>query len=421
MNFFVLGRLELCQQYSMTFAHLLWVQTLSTSTAELGWSGWIGVAFALWLIWRWLVRPAFVDSDIFRYKPTPTAQQQAMVVVVTGCDTGFGRNIALRMHALGATVFAGCLNPDSFALLRADAAKQCAAGSVEEKSAQRMRPVLLDVTQDAHVEAVLQAVRETGLVVRALVNNAGISAFGWAELLPVRSYQANLDVNVLGTVRMTKAFLPLLRASRGRIVNMGSVGARMPSAFGSAYLLTKAAMVSYSECVRQEVHRFGVRVCCVEPGFFATNLLQAASTQGKLALQTNNDPIRSSSSRSSSRNAKSSGNANTKTAAAAGVVEQSSSRGQGREQFEAAATEHVHAVYPEYAKKMSETAQLIRTVEWLNGGPRGVDAVTDCVVDAVCNRFPLTQYTVGYDARLTRHVLRFLPAWLIDFAQTHGL
>ena len=55
----------------------------------------------------------------------------------------------------------------------------------------------------------------------------------------------------------------------------------MPSAFGSAYLATKAAMVSYSECIRQEVYRFGVRVCVVEPGFFATELLANGSANGE--------------------------------------------------------------------------------------------------------------------------------------------
>ena len=54
---------------------------------------------------------------------------------------------------------------------------------------------------------------------------------------------------------------------------IGSIGGHAPSAFGSAYLSTKAAMISFSACLRQEVHRFGVRVAIVEPGFFRTDLL----------------------------------------------------------------------------------------------------------------------------------------------------
>ena len=83
------------------------------------------------------------------------------------------------------------------------------------------------------------------------------SAFGWAEMLPLWRYQRNMEVNFFGTVRLTQAFLPMIRASKGRVVNIGSIGARMPSSFGSAYLSTKSAMVSYSECVRQEVKRMG--------------------------------------------------------------------------------------------------------------------------------------------------------------------
>ena len=68
----------------------------------------------------------------------------------------------------------------------------------------------------------------------------GISAFGWAEMIPVERYKMNMEVNYFGVVRVSKAFLPLLRASKGRLVNMGSIGGRMASAFGSAYLSTKA-------------------------------------------------------------------------------------------------------------------------------------------------------------------------------------
>ena len=61
---------------------------------------------------------------------------------------------------------------------------------------------------------------------------------------------------------------------------MGSIGGHAPSAFGSAYLSTKAAMMSFSQCLRQEVHRFGVRVSLVEPGFFRTELLKRGASNG---------------------------------------------------------------------------------------------------------------------------------------------
>ena len=141
----------------------------------------------------------------------------------------------------------------------------------------------------------------------------------------------------------------------------------MPSAFGSAYLSTKAAMTSYSECVRQEVHRFGVRVCLVEPGFFATELLANGSSAGADVSH---------------------------------------------------ATDEIEKAYPSYQKKMDDTTKPIQILETMNGGKGGLNSVTDCCVDAICNRFPLSRYVIGYDAKLINHVLVYAPAWIVDWAQT---
>jgi len=311
----------------------------------------------------WLLQVVlfFVVAWIFFRLVRPFCRSSSLaggIVVVTGCDYGFGRVIALRMHTLGATVFAGCLNRE--------AATKLTSAVTDDKA--RMRAVVLDVTKQGDVDAVCKAVVEAGLPVRAVINNAGISAFGWAEMLPMKRYEANTQVNYLGTVRVTQAFLPLLRASKGRLVNMGSIGARMPSAFGSAYLSTKAAMVSYSECVRQEVHRFGVTVSLVEPGFFATELLANGSSNGAA------DSL--------------------------------------------GATEEALAAYPSYAKKMEATAEPIRMLETLNGGAKGLDHVTDCCVDAVLSWFPLSRYVVGWDARVINHFLVYVPDWIVDNVQT---
>ena len=263
------------------------------------------------------------------------------------------------MHRRGATVFAGCLSKASAEQL---------VDAVPSGDKDRMRAVLLDVTKQEDVDRVQQEVARSGLPLLALINNAGVSAFGYAEMIPLGRYEFNMAVNFLGTVRVTKAFLAMLRASRGRLVNMGSIGARMPSAFGSAYLSTKAAMCSYSDCVRQELHRFGVSVCLVEPGFFQTELLANGSKAG--------------------------------AEASAGTPAE------------------VLASYPSYAAKMEKTTEPIRALERLNGGKGGLAYVTDCCVDAVCSRFPLPRYVVGWDAMLIDKVLVFLPAWVVDWAQT---
>ena len=158
-------------------------------------------------------------------------------VIITGASSGFGRAIALKLHALGAVVFAGCNRQSSVDELAAEFAGDT-----------RMLPIKLNVASEDDVAKAVETVSAAGLPLRSLINNAGISAFGWAEVLPVERHAQNVDVNYLGTVRMTRAFLPLLRATKGRLVNMGSIGARMPSAFGSSYLPAKAAMLSLRSC-----------------------------------------------------------------------------------------------------------------------------------------------------------------------------
>jgi len=179
-----------------------------------------------------------------------------------------------------------------------------------------------------------------------------------------------MEVNFFGTVRCTKAFLPLIRSSQGRIVNMGSIGAHSPSAFGSSYLSTKSAMVSYSQCVRQEVHRFGVRVSLVEPGFFRTELLSSGGANG-----------------------------------ATGAKDQGEEEKLGD--------------YPRYQDKMKATEKAIQASEFLNDVlSGGVPGVVDCVLDALCNPHPLSRYIVGVDAYILRFVVAYLPAWVVDWAQT---
>ena len=318
---------------------------------------------------------AYVTMRVLR-AILPRSDIGQTAVIVTGASSGFGRAIAERMHQLGCIVFAGCEDAAAVDALVADLKET----ALEDG---RFRPLKLDVTKESDVLDALKAVVDSKVPLRAVINNAGISAFGWAEVLPVERHARNVDVNYLGTVRMTRAFLPTLRASKGRIVNVGSIGARMPSAFGSSYLPAKAAMLSYSECVRQEVFRHGVRVSYIEPGFFETALRASASANG----------------------ASHSAAATTAPTDAAAAIE-----GRGDQRVLA---------YPGFEEHMKKTAEQIKAAEYLNGGAKGVGAVVDAVVDAVCSRIPLCRYTVGYDALLMRYVLCWLPDRLFDVIQTY--
>ncbi|KAF6117579.1 3-hydroxybutyrate dehydrogenase 1 [Phyllostomus discolor] len=107
-----------------------------------------------------------------------------------------------------------------------------------------------------------------------LVNNAGISTFGEVEFTSMETYKEVAEVNLWGTVRVTKSFLPLIRRAKGRIINISSMLGRMANPARSPYCITKFGMEAFSDCLRYEMHPLGVKVCVVEPGNFiaATSL-----------------------------------------------------------------------------------------------------------------------------------------------------
>ncbi|XP_055955307.1 D-beta-hydroxybutyrate dehydrogenase, mitochondrial-like isoform X2 [Patella vulgata] len=182
-------------------------------------------------------------------------------IFITGCDTGIGHELALTTNDQGFVVFAGCLDPDGNG-----------AEILRSRSSKRIHIVKLDVTNDEQVEDSLQYVKNTckenGLVLWALINNAGIATEGPIELLNISEYKRVGDINLYGTVRVTKAFIPLLRQSKGRIMNMSSERAIRFPAMSSVYCMSKAGVEAFSDSLRLEMSRFGVMVSIIEPGHF---------------------------------------------------------------------------------------------------------------------------------------------------------
>ncbi|KAB1283899.1 D-beta-hydroxybutyrate dehydrogenase; mitochondrial [Camelus dromedarius] len=142
----------------------------------------------------------------------------------------------------------------------------------------RLRTVQLNVCKSEEVDKVLEIIRsslkdpEKGLW--GLVNNAGISTFGEVEFTSMETYKEIAEVNLWGTVQVTKAFLPLIRRAKGRVVNISSVMGRMANTARSPYCITKFGVEAFSDCLRYEMHPLGVKVSVVEPGNFiaATSL-----------------------------------------------------------------------------------------------------------------------------------------------------
>ena len=180
-------------------------------------------------------------------------------IVVTGASTGIGAACAAELDRRGFRVFAG---------VRSEADGQRLAAT----SSSRLVPVRLDVTVEQEIAAaaarVAEAVGSEG--VAGLVNNAGIAVGGPLELLPIEKLRRQLEVNVIGQIAVTQAFLPLLRKSRGRIVNMSSVSGRIVWPYLGAYAASKFAMEALSDALRTELRNWAIHVALIEPGSIAT-------------------------------------------------------------------------------------------------------------------------------------------------------
>ncbi|XP_070609978.1 D-beta-hydroxybutyrate dehydrogenase, mitochondrial isoform X2 [Erythrolamprus reginae] len=185
-------------------------------------------------------------------------------VLITGCDSGFGFSLAKFLHGKGFIIYAGCLLKE-----------QGRGGSKEldDMKSDRMRTVQLNVCDSEEVARAVDYITsnlkdpETGGL-WGLVNNAGISTFGEVEFTSMDTYKEVAEVNLWGTIRTTKAFLPLIRRAKGRVVNISSMMGRMANPARSPYCITKFGVEAFSDCLRYEMRPHDVKVCIVEPGNF---------------------------------------------------------------------------------------------------------------------------------------------------------
>ncbi|KAL4239934.1 hypothetical protein ACF0H5_000730 [Mactra antiquata] len=200
---------------------------------------------------------------VFRFYKEKSAQvdPRNKAVFITGCDSGFGNQFARRLDEKGFTVFAGCLMPD-----------REGARLLKEESSDRLHVVHVDVTDEWLVRGAVKYVKENlgDNELWAIVNNAGIAIFTEIEWCSVVQFQRILDVNVIGVVRVTKAFLPLIRNSNGRIVNVASLAGRFTMPAFAAYSMSKRACIAFSDALRIEMKKFNVKVSTIEPSLYKT-------------------------------------------------------------------------------------------------------------------------------------------------------
>ncbi|GAX28911.1 17beta-estradiol 17-dehydrogenase / 3alpha(17beta)-hydroxysteroid dehydrogenase (NAD+) [Fistulifera solaris] len=201
-------------------------------------------------------------------------------VVITGCDTGFGRDVALRAAEAGYIVFAGCLKEESV--------------TERNQLSNNIKAFTMNVTNDEHVEKAAQMVSrwldETTTqqrILHALINMAGVGFCGNVDFMPLNLFQTSMDVNFFGTVRCCKAFLPIFKSQAtsntyndARILNIVSMAGLVPTSVGtSAYAASKYAVQGFSTAFRLEAMGFGIQVATINPSFHETNIVTGLSTQ----------------------------------------------------------------------------------------------------------------------------------------------
>ena len=198
--------------------------------------------------------------------------------LITGASSGIGEATAVRLRELGYTVYA--------AARRVERMSDLAASGIRTRA--------VDVTDDASMVALVEAIlADTGRL-DVLINNAGYGLYGALEDVPIEEARRQFDVNLFGLARLTQLVLPQMRAQRnGYIVNVSSMGGKIWEPLGGWYHASKFAVEGLSDSLRVEVAEFGIKVVIIQPGSIrsewsgiAADQLEATSATTAYARQT---------------------------------------------------------------------------------------------------------------------------------------
>lgn len=177
------------------------------------------------------------------------------VIVITGVSSGIGRMTAEKFAQRGCRVFGTVRN------------------TANAKPIEGVVLIEMDVRDERSVRDGVHAIIDQTKRIDVLVNNAGGSLVGAVEETSIAEAQMLFDTNVFGTLRVTQAVLPIMRAQHaGRIVNISSVLGFLPAPYMGLYAASKHAIEGLSETLDHEVRNFGIRVVLVEPSYTKTNL-----------------------------------------------------------------------------------------------------------------------------------------------------
>lgn len=183
-------------------------------------------------------------------------------VLVTGCDSGIGHAVVRKLDSIGMRVYAACLDINS-----------PGAVSLHNNCSENVHILQLDITNKKDIENVVSFInnRVGSEGLWGLVNNAGVWYFSEIEMTADSLLRKVLETNVLGAISLTRALLPQIRQAKGRIINVSSLLGRITMEGNGAYAISKHALVAFSDTLRQEMKKWGVKVSVIEPTGFSTD------------------------------------------------------------------------------------------------------------------------------------------------------
>ncbi|CAG5124165.1 unnamed protein product [Candidula unifasciata] len=271
-------------------------------------------------------------------------------VLITGCDSGFGRELAIRLDKMGFPVFAACLGQEG-------------RRSLEENCSSRLVTLSLNVADTRSIQEAFKFVQQSlpnEKSLWAVVNNAGVGGtIGTMEMIPLESYISTCGINLFGPIEISRTFAPLLRKSQGRLVFMTSVMGRYPATPGP-YSVSKFGIEAFGDVCRHDLSAFGIKVSMIEPGYFKTNILSPLLDGAKEAYAKTEQEVREA-----------------------------------------------------YGKDyLDQTAAGVGAMQ-VYASP-DTHKVVDAYVSALTSVYPRPRYVVGTDAKLVYLPLAFLPEWIGD-------
>ena len=199
----------------------------------------------------------FALSILVSPPPIQAEPNDQKAVLITGASTGLGRSMAELMASKGHFVYAGARKDKDIQELNA---------------IENIQAVRLDVTIQEDIDAAVKTITEAGRGLHGLVNNAGVAVIAPLIEVDEEDFDFQMDVNLYGPYRVTKAFAPLIIESKGRITTTGSISGILSGTLFGPYSMSKHAMEAFTDSLASEMERFGVHVSVIEPGNYESDI-----------------------------------------------------------------------------------------------------------------------------------------------------